>query len=75
MPDDSLNRAILAVLAASTVGGVLAVLAGEYLIASPALQTAGLGLAVISGGAYFFMRWLGRREARRRGGGQGGGGE
>ena len=73
MPDDSLYRAILAVLAGSTVCGVLAVLAGEYLVASRALQTAGLGLAAISGGAYFFMRWLGRREARRRGGGQGGG--
>lgn len=68
MPDDSLYRAILAVLAGSTVCGVLAVLAGEYLIASRALQTAGLGLAVISGGVYFFMRWLGRREARRRSG-------
>ena len=67
MSDDSLYRAILSVLAGSTVCGALALLAGEYLTPSPALRTAGMGLAVVSGLAYLFMRWLGRREARRRG--------
>ncbi len=67
MPDDGVYRAILIVLVVSVVAGVATMLTGERLFHSPAMETAGAGLALVSGAVYFFFRWLGRREARRRG--------
>ena len=66
MPEDGIYRSILTVLAASVVGGVLAMLAGEYLLLSPALKTVGAGSALVCVALYFLFRLLGRREMRRR---------
>lgn len=68
MPDDGIYRAILIVLVISVVAGALAMLVGERIFHSEAMESAGAGLALVSGAVYFFFRWLGRREARRRGG-------
>lgn len=65
MPDDGIYRAILIVLVLSVVAGVLVMLTGERLFHSAAMERAGGGLALVSGAAYFFFRWLGRRAARR----------
>jgi len=51
----------------SVIAGVAAMLTGERVFHSSAMESAGAGLALVSGAVYFFFRWLGRREARRRG--------
>jgi hypothetical protein len=61
---DPLYRAVMAVLAASVIVGALATLAGEALLGSRALASAGLGMAVICLALYWILRLRARRLSR-----------
>ncbi len=65
LPPDGIYRSILLVLVMTILAGALFALAGEYLLASEAAKTVGVGVVLIAGALYFFFRLLGRREARR----------
>ncbi|MEQ8357416.1 MAG: hypothetical protein RH942_17915 [Kiloniellaceae bacterium] len=60
---EPIYRAILATLVASVLVGAALTLTGESLFGSRALASAGLGLAVVCGAAYWFFRLLARRRA------------
>lgn len=64
LPRDGIYRSILLVLVITILAGALLALAGEYLLASEAAKTVGVGVVLISGALYFFFRLLGRRAAR-----------
>ncbi len=66
LPRDGIYRAILWVLAASAIGGVLIAIGAETLARSPELNRFGAIVALISGVLYGFFRYLGGREAKRR---------
>ncbi len=66
LPPDGIYRTILMVLVASLLTGAVVALLGELVWHSPGLSQAGTWLVVATGGAYFFFRVLGAREARRR---------
>ena len=66
LPRDGIYRAILTVLVANLILGAALALAGDLVWHSPGLSQAGTWLALASGGAYFFFRILGAREARKR---------
>jgi len=65
---EPIYRAILAVLVASVLAGAVLTVAGEALFGSPALASAGFGMAVVCGVLYWVFRLLGRRAARRAAG-------
>ncbi|MEM7225995.1 MAG: hypothetical protein AAF495_23655 [Pseudomonadota bacterium] len=65
-PGDGIHRAILVVLAISTVAGVLLSISGDLLARSEAVKNVGAGVALTSALLYLFFRLLGRREAKRR---------
>jgi high-affinity Fe2+/Pb2+ permease len=60
-------RAILAVLIASVLAGAVLTVAGEALFGSPALASAGFGMAVVCGVLYWVFRILGKRASARVG--------
>ena len=66
LPPDGIYRSILLVLVITILAGALFALAGEYIMASEAAKTVGVGVVLIAGALYFFFRLLGRREARRQ---------
>ncbi len=66
LPKDGIFRAILWILIASTIGGVLIAIGAETLVKSPELNSLGMIVALISGVLYGFFRFLGAREAKRR---------
>jgi len=66
MPKDGIYSAILWVLIASAVSGVLIAIGAETLVDSPALNQFGTSVTLISGVLYAFFRFLGEREAKRR---------
>ena len=64
---EPIYRAILAVLIASVLAGAVLTVAGEALFGSPALASAGFGMAVVCGVLYWVFRLIGRRAAQRMG--------
>lgn len=75
LPEEGIYRAILLVMVATVVLGVLLAIAGETLWHDPAIGRLGAAMALIGAAIYAFFRWLGIREARRRAeGGRGDGG-
>ena len=66
LPPDGIYRSILLVLVITILAGALFALVGEYIMASEAAKTVGVGVVLIAGALYFFFRLLGRREARRQ---------
>lgn len=54
------------IMIANVLAGAVLVITGETMDLSPAFARVGLGLALICGSAYFFFRWLQRKEIRRR---------
>lgn len=65
-PRDAIYRLMLAVMLLDVALGIALAFAGEALLASREVTIAGIGLAAIGGGLFFFFRALGRREAARR---------
>ena len=66
LPEDGIYRAILIVLVATIVIGALVAVAGDTVLANPAMERVGTGAALIGAVLYVFFRVLGAREARRR---------
>ncbi|MCH8155746.1 MAG: hypothetical protein IH786_10910 [Proteobacteria bacterium] len=67
MPQDSIYRAILWVLALTVVAGALFAILGETAAHDPVMVRVGAGVALVAGAAYAFFRRLGTKESRRRG--------
>ncbi len=65
-PKDAIFTNIMWLMIANVMVGAVLVIIGETMKLPPAVAHVGLGLALISGGVYFFFRWFQRKEARRR---------